>query len=245
MNEPNDIIIRGEPREVHNTCGLDLVSLLSRARSSIGEYNTHELPQRPGTIGTATKLCDENDNCLFVTANHVVDENVGMAWVSMRDGNRDRKAVTILKRDPENDLATFVLDGEQHATVVHSGLRYNGSIEVPSKDQPVAWMGFGGEHPHRLKVSAGLVSPEIKLGWFDRFLAYFDEHPPATHYTCARAIGLPGQSGALVFGNSGGYAGIISFAITSGDAQYACYAGDKQLKSLLDDSFKMLSKQHP
>jgi len=241
--EKCDFTPQHESAGLNSTCGLDTEALLHE----IKRYTASVIasPRGHTTLGESTKLCDDSDVCLYLTSNHVVGSEEEPGCVQHNEQGSTCRSIVILKRDAENNLATFV-EAPQSPPVPDNqpGLRLQPVLPNLESNQPVAWAGPDASDTHKFVVSTGLTNPELKVDLVHRLLALKAGIQIPKNYACASGISLGGQSGSLVFDKFGKLHGVLTLGLAAPYSKpFSCWADAVPVNRLLADSFQILHQE--
>lgn len=181
----------------NETCGLNLTSLYEQARPSIAQIKARN------SMGSGFQMCDKENNCVIVTANHVVH---GEKQVKVSLDGQPEKDATVVSRDTKNDTAILKINSPQTKSDTTKGLLPN--LELTNKGEGI----FGVGHAYGLKqhvISPGTVDqPSSKMN-VDPSKIGRGPKPPGQCID-SHLKGNPGQSGGPVLNDKGHVIGLIS-----------------------------------
>ena len=145
-----------ENKSLKETCRLDLQKIHEENARSIGGVFTSG--QR---MGTAFKVCPKEDDCVFVSANHVTQGEKNIS-IQMPDGTKGK--ATLLGRDTKSDLSILSVKGQEKNTPQSPGAKLLPPLELVSKGDPVVGIGHADGRKIKSLSPGEIKTPDTPLG---------------------------------------------------------------------------------
>lgn len=208
----------------NHTCGLDLVSIHEKASNNIGRLQTPDV----SSGGTAFKVCNDNNQCNWVTANHNLNGS-SLPFLKLRTADGVVHDFTVVDRDQKNDIAVLRVKGEQQPTLERPGLKLLPSLDLIHNGDPIVGAGYGALLDHLMYSPGRVTDPNFIVPKNDKRFA-------APGQSCVKA------DAQLVAGQSGGPAldrdGKVAAMVSSGEPGEICYSSVNKIDSALKRALK-------